>query len=305
MIPDEQAGWMERCVLIGAVRQAGRWASALQAAATANNVEMVVLDGRPPRRHAGDENRVFVALDKTHLAPTATASRVAVLDGVDKFSGLGLVAEEDARVHVIEVTRFAVEALDWANNGTIITSDIADFSRKNRAEMLVMGVPVYPPDLVEGHEDQLDRQAAESLSYLRAASSEDFCRWGPPVFVYDQAAISLDDRAAVLDMTGPPRPLVRGPYLWGPRGRRRITARFSLDENASRHELQFRWGPPLSPTLHYATPERAGVYEIVLEADWPEIDGMEFTIALVHGCVDGTIEFLGAKLDELPIPAIR
>jgi hypothetical protein len=47
------------------------------------------------------------------------------------------------------------------------------------------------------------------------------------------------------------------------------------------------------------------VYEIVLEADWPEIDGMEFTIALVHGCVDGTIEFLGAKLDELPIPAIR
>lgn len=299
MIPNDESGWMARCVLIGSVRQAGHWIAALQAAAHTQNVELVFLDARPIAPMPGDRDRVFVSLDRNHLAPTSTAERIAVLDGVQIFSGLDLIPEEDARIHLIEVTRFAVEALEWGAGGTVITSKMVNRARATGEHLEMLGLSITPPDIERQGDSRLDRLAAASIAYIGPVPCETPCAWDPSVFVYDRAPLSVIEGAASLDMTGPPRPLFRGPYLWATRGRRRIAARFSVDDDAARHELQFRWGPPLFPTLHRVTPERSGVYEIVMEADWAQIDGMEFTMALVHGCVAGNIVFMGAAVSQI------
>ncbi|MFN3878624.1 MAG: hypothetical protein ACK4MH_09630 [Brevundimonas sp.] len=292
---DEEAGWMNRCVLLGSIRQVEGWTSALRIAAAAGQAEVVFLEDRPSSRSDGDRNRIFVSSDHRNFVTTPECARVSILDGLERFSGLDLIPSDDARVHVIEITRHAVEAQEWAKGGVVVTSAAADAAR-NGSPLQFVGLEVAPPSLDPSGTGEGDIQAAQSLTYIGADVGSAPTRWGPRLFIYDRLPLVLSGDEALLDMTGPPRPLLRGPYLWAPKGRWRISAEISFDEDAASHEFQFRWGPPLTPTIHNVRPDKSGRYEVVLEADWPEIDGMEFTITVVHGCVGGEVGFGGAKV---------
>lgn len=298
--PNQDEGWMNRCVLLGSLRQVEGWTSALRIAATAGQLEVVFLQSRPSGPHDGDGHRIFVSSDYRNFVTTPGCERVSILDGLERFSGLDLIPSNDARVHVIEITRHAVEAQEWAKDGVVVTSAVADAARQG-SPLRFVGLEVTPPSLDPSGTGEADSRAAQSLTYIGADVGSAPTLWGPRLFIYDRLPLALSDNNALLDMTGPPRPLLRGPYLWAPKGRWRISAEISFDEDAASHEFQFRWGPPLTPTIHNVRPDKSGRYEVVLEADWPDIDGMEFTVTVVHGCVGGEFGFGGAKIASVAL----
>lgn len=289
---------MRRCLLIGVVRQADAWTHALQSAVSSCGQDLVFLEHRPSNAEPGDEARIFVSCDPRHFVPAADADRVAVLDGLDRFAGFDEISEDHARIHLIEISRQAVEALCWAGPEGVVTGAVADAGR-NGQPFGFLGLSIKPPDLEPFGISPRDCRAREAVAYLIGEGGEAY--WSPLHFIYDRQPLKISDIAVSLDMTGPPRALVRGPYFWVPGGRWKIIARFSIDTDGARHELQFRWGAPLKPTILKTIPEKTGVYEVELEADWDEIDGMEFTIALVHGCVSGELAFLGATVSRISV----
>lgn len=121
---------MNRCVLLGSLRQVEGWTSALRIAATAGQLEVVFLQSRPSGPHNGDGHRIFVSSDYRNFVTTPGCERVSILDGLERFSGLDLIPSNDARVHVIEITRHAVEAQEWAKDGVVVTSAVADAARQ-------------------------------------------------------------------------------------------------------------------------------------------------------------------------------
>ncbi len=297
VIPEQEAsGWMRRCILIGAVHQSDVWISALQVAAFYAGQDMVLLQECPVRPEMGDDARIFVACDRRNFVVAEDADCVVVLDGVERVVGIGSSYDEQARVRLIEISRQAVEALCWSKSKTTITTATADAAKHGKL-LNFLGLSVRPPEPHPFINDAEDARAMAAISYLEAAAGEAY--WPSDYFIYDRAPLELTEEAAVLDMTGPPRPLLRGPYLWAPIGRWHLTARFSVDNDGAHQEIQFRWGPPLKPTIFRAAMEKSGIYELELEAEWSEIDGMEFTIALAHGCVAGKLIFLGAAVKRL------
>ncbi|QYF86448.1 hypothetical protein [Brevundimonas sp. PAMC22021] len=281
-------GWMRRCVLIAAPRQAEAWRIALAEAALQQGRDVVFLDQAPDASEARDPHRIFVASDHRFLRPSADAERVVLLHGLTHFAGLDAVSEEDARVHLIEMSRFGVEAIDWSRGGRRVAEDAPQ--RLSLFDDFEVCSPMSPP-IGEGLRDQA---ASKALTYLEAGGQSE---WSPALFITN-ARPAPGAGGDWLDMTGPPRALVRGPYLWAPPGRWKIKLRFMIDGDGAKQEFQFRWGPPLTPVLLKATPAQSGIFEVELENDWAEADGMELTVALPHSAVSGRFCVVGIDVSE-------
>lgn len=283
-VPDD--GWMRRCILIAAPRQAQAWRGVLAEAALRQGRDVVFLDQAPVAAEAGDQHRIFVASDHRFLRPTPGAEQVVLMHGLTHFTGLDAVSEEDARIHLIEMSRFGVEALEWAGGERRIYEDAP------QPLSLFDGFEVYSPISPPVGEGARDRAASEALTYLKAGG---LSVWSPALFITN-ARPAPGAGGEWLDMTGPPRALIRGPYLWAPPGRWKIKLQFMIDGDGAKQELQFRWGPPLTPNILRATPARPGLFEVELASHWAVADGMELTIALPHSAVTGSMSLAACQL---------
>lgn len=281
-------GWMRNCILIAAPRQAEAWRIALTEAALRQGRDVVFLNEAPMATEIGDQHRIFVASDHRFLRPSIDADRVVLLHGLAHFAGLDDVPEEDARVHLIEMSRFAVEGFAWGGgeDGYVFDED------EPNPMSLFDGFEIPSLELPPSGSGVRDQIAGEAVAYL---GSQGHSRWNPSLFIAN-ARPAYGIGADWLDMTGPPRALVRGPYLWVSPGRWRVKARFMIDEDGARQELQIRWGPPLTPVVLKATPARAGIFEVELENEWSQADGMELTIALPHSAVSGRLALEAVEL---------
>jgi hypothetical protein len=283
------SGWMRRCILIGAPRQASAWRQVLSLAATEQGKSIRFLDLAPPSQHEIDDDTIYVASDPRLFSPVEGAQRVTLLIGLDHFSGLDDISEEDARIHLIEMSRHAAQAREWGRRGQLIeTGTPGPLVLFQDFEAPALSLP--PPGT--GRRDQA---AAKAMRFMtRDAKSE----WDCSLFIMDthRAPERIDHDWR--DMTGPPRPLVRGPYLWAAPGQWKVKAQFLVDDDGAKQQLQIRWGPPLTPVILEVTPARSGMFEAELENRWTEADGMELTIALPHSVVSGCIAFTGCQVSQ-------
>ena len=123
-------------------------------------------------------------------------------------------------------------------------------------------------------------------------------RWEPPVFMYD--AIRADQRPAAweIDITGPVRHLVYGPYLTLPAGRWRTTLRFAVDEDAAAIRYRAEWGTRIDHVSKTFSPVQPGVFEISLDYVFTEAAQAELRVVLLQGSLGGSFDFLGAELER-------
>ncbi|WAC60330.1 hypothetical protein [Brevundimonas sp. SL130] len=233
-------------------------------------------------------NTIFVASDRRYLQPSPEAERVVLYQGVGVFDGLDAVSDNDARIHLIEMSRYAVEALEWGRGAQVYFNAGARLPLFQRFNIDVPSGAM--PVQGTGRWDLIAGQAMQFLSQTEKAV------WPSELFLFECDELSVSGDFQWRDMTGPPRAVVRGTYIWATPGTWGVTARFAVDEEGARQEFQIRWGPPLTPTVMNVTPARPGIYEVKLENTWFEPDGMELTIAKSHSAVSGLFAFLGSEV---------
>jgi hypothetical protein len=279
-------GWMHRCVLIASPRQAQEWRTPLLDAARKAHRELVFLDAPVDRPEKGrGSNVIFVSADRRHFAPAEDCKRAVLFHGIDNFAGLDDIDPQNARIHIIEMSRYAIEALDW--------SGAASAGDDDAVVHLFDEIEVVAPALTPSGAGEWDRIASHCLRFPAREGTTD---WSPELFLITGRKEPSVDERDWRDLTGPPRTLLRGPYLWTRPGRWRVRAQFAVDEDGSKQELDFRWGPVLSTNRLTATPGAPGFFEVDLDAEWESIDGMEFSIALNHSAISGRISFIGASV---------
>lgn len=123
--------------------------------------------------------------------------------------------------------------------------------------------------------------------------------WPPELFTLDPRPATARTAPYRLDITGPPRALVFGPYINLEPGAWRVQARFTVDDAACRRRFRFDWGRLTSFASHEFVPGRPGVYTVEIDHLWSTTDTTEARLVLTEGAIDGTMEFLGATVSRL------
>lgn len=124
--------------------------------------------------------------------------------------------------------------------------------------------------------------------------------WNPALFTLDSRGASGRVSPWRLDITGPPRALVYGPYICLQAGCWQARVRFTVDAAACGKRLRLEWGCPSDFTIHRFIPGRPGLYMATIEHEWREPAPAETRLILEEGAMDGHLEFLGAAVTRLP-----
>jgi hypothetical protein len=123
--------------------------------------------------------------------------------------------------------------------------------------------------------------------------------WPPELFVLDPRGEATRARPAVLDITGPPRALVFGPYIALPPGTWRASVLFAVDEAACRRRFRVEWGGLSDFTSHAFTPGRPGLFRAELQHSWTGETVVEVRIILTESALDGALEPMGVTVSDV------
>lgn len=120
--------------------------------------------------------------------------------------------------------------------------------------------------------------------------------WPPELFHLDPRGEATRERPTLLDITGPPRALVFGPYISLPPGTWRAQVLFTVDEAACRRRFKVEWGGLSDFTTHAFIPGKPGMFRAELEHSWAGEVVVEARIILTESALDGTLEPMGVTV---------
>lgn len=126
--------------------------------------------------------------------------------------------------------------------------------------------------------------------------------WPIEIFSYHLSAL-IDGRQGSFDLTGRPKFLVSGPYLWMPAGTWTARIRFSIDDDASKRRFRLDWGGVAEWTEQHCTPDHSGTYEMDLTHTFVQAQACEVRLLITEGCFSGRAEFHGATISRGPSPS--
>lgn len=198
-----------------------------------------------------------------------------------------------------KVARDTSELIVYARNmrGTIILDDGTWAKPIVLATWLTIEPKLKVPDLKLGAYRHLSRSSSIALSLYLDPNDEDHrVEWGEDLFALDPKSTFPRRGPGIIDITGPPRKLVQGPFLYLFSGVWEIRARFSIDDAASKSTLRFEWGMPGVFSTLEVVPGKPGQYEVVLTKNWECGAAAEFIIELMDSAIDGEIHFNGATI---------
>lgn len=159
-----------------------------------------------------------------------------------------------------------------------------------------------PASIAESSRDPHRAAAANALRDLYAAGripEQLEMVWPLEFFTYHQGAM-IPGKLGEFDLTGRPKFLVSGPYLWMPAGTWTAVTRFSIDEDASDRRYRFDWGSVTVFTEQHCVPEHAGLYEIEVIHTFETADSAEARMLITEGCFSGHADFLGVTVRRTP-----
>jgi hypothetical protein len=189
-----------------------------------------------------------------------------------------------------------------------IPSRALDVTRKIAAAYSFEGLSVAPGERLPPPFDDMPTVATgmtaasplesdyiEALAVLRQGSGS----WPATIFRY-ASGLDVSDRVGVVDITGRPRFLFNGPYIFLTPGVWRATVRLGFDHDAGHKRYELQWGGGESYVDHKFLPGRSGVFEIALDHEWTVHAATEVRLMLLEGAFHGQV-----TLDSVTIERLR
>jgi hypothetical protein len=121
--------------------------------------------------------------------------------------------------------------------------------------------------------------------------------WPVEMFSHHTSSL-IGGQLGAFDLTGRPKFLVHGPYLWLPAGTWSAKVRFSVDEDACRRRFRIDWGSIEHWGEQHFTPEHAGIYEMDLTYTFEQPQPCEMRILITEGCFTGRLDLLSVTVSK-------
>lgn len=141
----------------------------------------------------------------------------------------------------------------------------------------------------------LESDYNEALAVLRQGSGS----WPATIFRYASGP-DLSDQPGLVDITGRPRFLINGPYIFLTPGVWRAIVRLGFDNDAGQKRYELQWGGSESYVDHQFLPGQSGVFEIALDHEWTAHAATEVRLVLLEGAFHGQV-----ALDSVTIERVR
>lgn len=270
--------------------EARAWEIVIRDAAAAIGLPVVVFNdaAAPPEVPSGDY--VVLSVDPSLVARFSKAYGVIVCVGLDQRVG-GLSGPEFtqalARTSGLLETASRLDAL-WLTERDAGRHDIELWPGFR------IGAPLQAAPMEESARDAAVREALR----LYQNPGEQDVRWSEELFLYDMRRVEQRSLISQMDIMGPARALVFGPYLLLPEGRWTAFVRFSFDAEAAKHRYRVEWGTTTNYASETVMPGNAGVFELKLDYEWSEAEEAEMRVILTQGTLGGCFNFLGMRVQR-------
>lgn len=292
---------MQRCILLAHSALNAEWVDHLDAAMKCCGLELALVGEEPPVRDEAWDKRVFVAFHPSHLTPAAGANR-AVIAASQVAWGCALSPNDLDGIR--KMTAEYAAALTWPAD-VYVTDEVAEKSALDGTQIeLFPGIFIRPPMPRKDEDVQEGRRIAKVAELFRHGlpSVGRGTEWYPGFLTAHSYRGEPIDAGAPIDIAGPPRALVKGPYFTLTPGRWEVTIQFSLDELGSGNDLRIEWGPPEQFVSVRARPKLAGLYQVILQQEWREVGFAEIIVELMNGCIGGVFTLLRVDVKRINGP---
>lgn len=255
------------------------------------------------------------------VVETLTSPDIIVTDEV----GRALASGAESIIVVVPTPWSAAAALEaqGEHSSTALISasrrlaEVSSLDPRHRvigSDQLTEGAPLQlfpdliigtPPSMSAAPDTTTKAAAAQVLRDLYTGgrvSDQATSVWPLEIFAYHTSAL-VEGRLGEFDLTGRPKFLVSGPYLWMPAGAWTARIRFSIDDDASQRQFRLDWGGVEDWTEQRCTPEHSGTYEMELTYTFAEAQACEVRILIAEGCFSGRANFEGATIRRAPSPS--
>lgn len=104
-----------------------------------------------------------------------------------------------------------------------------------------------------------------------------------------------------IDLTGPARPILYGPYMHLPTGVWDVVIRFTISENRSGNALLIEWlaANDIKQSAKVSTLPEAGKFQGALQVEVTDPrDPLQLRISILEGAIEGIFEFHGAEVSR-------
>lgn len=285
---------MKRSVLLVSLAEDDAWVSAIEEGLKEYGLHLVVIHDEV--NLSVDDNSVFLASHVSKFKDCDFEERAVVI-GASCPSVTGDQPVDVATLRTL--SGLYADAAMWARGEFFRPARMQEAVASRPDIELFPGVWIRPPSDCGGSELKPDASANAMLSLHGHGMPKcgQITSWDPRYL----NAVSLRgdplDAAAALDMAGPPRPLVKGPYFTLTPGVWQVVCEFTLDDMATRNDLRIEWGPPERFVSVRARPKSAGRYRVSLTQEWKETSYAELIVELMNGCIGGKIQITDVKVE--------
>lgn len=288
-----------RWILITPTTTRDEWFEAIQTGAEVAGKFAVATWAAPLDHGRLAEDLVFV----TDLATSAGdngADEIVVLMPDPEFADIAMVSETaaDLSASALPASRRLAEAADLATCHRIIGAD--QIPSPGAPLELFPGLTIETPGSPLPHVPASGRAAAAVFRdfYAKGAPRQVTSNWPLELLTHHQKSL-IDGRLGEFDLTGRPRFLVTGPYLWMPAGTWKARVRFALDEDAARRRFRLDWGGVEVWTEQHFKADHSGQYEMELTHTFERAQPSEVRLIITEGCFSGRVDFLGVTIEHV------
>ena len=293
--PSGRARW----IVITPTTNRDDWFKAIEAGAQQSGQIAIATWAAPTDHSRPTEDIVFVT-DLVAAAVDDCADEIVIVMPDPGSADLAVAAEicADLTASALPASQRLAEAADLAPRHRIIGADL--IPEPGLSLELFPGLTIKTPGSQPLNAPVSGRPAAGVFQdfYAKGAPAQVVSNWPLELLTYHEKSL-IEGRLGAFDLTGRPRFLVTGPYLWMPAGTWTARVRFTLDDDAARRRFRLDWGGIEVWTEQHFKADHGGQYEMQLTHTFDRAQPCEVRLIITEGCFSGRVDFTGVTITHI------